>query len=203
MAMSIYRIIRRHRCLPVWLFTILYQKTYAHNAAERIIVLNLDATWALALNSRGTNVDEIIERVWENILARPTGPLNLRLVIQPIVAGILAIRSGLNDARNGRPAFLWAAITNAAYRPNLLRQGWKDIGKVFVFAVVLDAVYQLIVQRGVYVLELLIVATSLAIVPYVLIRGPVTRIGKWLTRQTGPSSRMEGTTFRGEQNDKR
>lgn len=147
-------------------------------------------------------MDEIIERVWENILARPNGPLHYRLLIQPIMASILAIRSGLNDAREGRPAFLWAAITNAAYRPALLRQGWKDIGKVFALAVVLDAVDQLIVQRGVYVLELLIVATSLAIVPYVLIRGPVSRIGKWLTRQTGPSSRMEGTTLRGEQDDK-
>jgi hypothetical protein len=108
--------------------------------------------------------------------------MSIRLVVQPIVAGLLAIRSGLKDAREGRPAFLWAAVTNPDYRPELLRQGWKDVGKVFVLAIVLDAIYQLIVHRGVYVGELLIVATTLAIVPYCLIRGPVTRIGRGLAR---------------------
>ena len=32
-------------------------------------------------------------------------------------------------------------------------------------------------------LELLIVATSLAVVPYILLRGPVSRIAKWLMRE--------------------
>ena len=127
-------------------------------------------------------MDDIVSRVWENLAARPTGPMSIRLVVQPIVAGLLAIRSGLKDAREGRSAFLWAAVTNPDYRPELLRQGWKDVGKVFVLAIVLDAIYQLIVHRGVYVGELLIVATTLAIVPYCLIRGPVTRIGRGLAR---------------------
>jgi hypothetical protein len=64
----------------------------------------------------------------------------------------------------------------------LFRQGRNDVGKVFALAVLLDAIYQLIVQHGVYVLELLIVATSLAVVPYILLRGPVSRIAKWLMR---------------------
>lgn len=104
--------------------------------------------------------------------------MNFRLIIQPTVAIVLAIRAGLADARQGRPAFLWSAITNPAYRPELLRQCWKDVGKVFVLAVVLDLIYQLVTQRGVYLGELLIVAFLLAIVPYVLVRGPVTRIRK-------------------------
>jgi hypothetical protein len=52
------------------------------------------------------------------------------------------------------------------------------VGKVFILAVVLDSIYQLIVHRGVYVLELLITATVLAIIPYVLVRGPVNRIAR-------------------------
>ena len=47
---------------------------------------------------------------------------------------------------------------------------------MFILAMVLDSIYQLIVHRGVYVLELLLTATVLAIVPYVLIRGTVNRI---------------------------
>jgi hypothetical protein len=104
--------------------------------------------------------------------------MNFRLMIQPAVASFLAIRAGLRDARDGRPAFFWAALSNPAYRPELLHEGWKDVGKVFMLAIVLDSIYQLIVHRGVYVLELLITATVLAIVPYVLIRGPVNRIAR-------------------------
>ena len=123
-------------------------------------------------------MNEILERLWENLAGRTSGPMNFRLIIQPAVATLLAIRAGLRDARERRPAFFWAAISDPAYRPELLHQGWKDVGKVFVLAIVLDSIYQLIVHRGVYVLELLITATALAIVPYVLIRGPINRIAR-------------------------
>ena len=121
---------------------------------------------------------QILERVWENLIGRASGPMNFRLIMQPAVATFIAIRAGLNDAREGRPAFFWAALSDRAYRPELLQQGRKDVGKVFILAVALDSVYQLIVHRGVYVLELLIVATVLAVVPYVLIRGPVNRVAR-------------------------
>jgi hypothetical protein len=123
-------------------------------------------------------MDEILQRVWENLVGRVSGPMNFRLIIQPAVATFLAIRAGLRDAREGRPAFFWAALSDPKYRPELLHEGWKDVGKVFILASVLDSVYQLIVNRGVYLGELLITATVLAIVPYVLIRGPVNRIAR-------------------------
>jgi hypothetical protein len=129
---------------------------------------------------RGQGVDEILKRVWENLIGRSTGPMNFRLIIQPLVASFLAIRSGLKDAREGRPAFLWSVATDPSYRPAFLRHAWKDVGKVFLIAVVLDAIYQLLVQRGVYVLELLIVAIMLAVVPYLLIRAPVNRAARRL-----------------------
>ena len=120
-------------------------------------------------------MEDVLLRFWENLIGRSSGPMKLRLVSHLIVASVLATRAGLKDAREEHPAFLWAAITNRAYRPSLLRQSLRDVGKVFVPAVVLDAIYQLIVQRGVYFLKLLVVATVLAIVPD-LIRGPVSRI---------------------------
>lgn len=128
-------------------------------------------------------MEEILKRVWDNLIARASGPMNFRLIIQPAVACFLAVRAGLKDAREGRPTFLWTAVTNRGHRPELFRQGRNDVGKVFAIAVVLDSIYQLIVQRGVYVLELLIVAISLAVVPYVLLRGPVSRIARRFGRQ--------------------
>lgn len=123
-------------------------------------------------------MEEILKRVWENLIGRTSGPINFRLIIQPAVAVIIAIRSGLKDAREGRPAFFWAALSKKNRRSELLHGGWKDIGNVFIISIVLDSIYQLIVHHGVYVLELLITATTLAIVPYVLVRGPVNRIAR-------------------------
>jgi hypothetical protein len=137
---------------------------------------------------------EILQRVWDNLIGRATGPINLRLLIQPSVAIFFAVRSGLKDAREGRPAFLWGVLFKPGHRDELLNQGWKDVGMVFIIAMVLDAIYQLIVHRGVYVLEMLITATVLAIVPYLLVRGPVNRIarrlliGKHVTAKTGERS---------------
>ena len=125
---------------------------------------------------------EFFARVWEMLIGRADGPLTLRLIFQPTVAAILAIRAGLKDAREGRTPYLWTVFTKSAPRRDLLRDGWRDIGKVFIIAVVLDVVYALIVHRWIYPVQALLVGTALAIVPYVLIRGSVTRILRGLPR---------------------
>lgn len=121
-------------------------------------------------------VQEFFARIWEMFISRSDGPLGLRLIFQPAVAAIFAIRAGLNDARHERAPYLWSVFTTPLDCRDLLRDGWKDIGMVFVIAVVLDAVFALLVHRWIFPGEALLVGTALAIVPYVLIRGPVTRI---------------------------
>ena len=63
-------------------------------------------------------------------------------------------------------------------RRDLLREGWADVGKVFIAATVLDLIYELFVYRWVYPGQALIMAAVLAFIPYLLIRGPVTRIAR-------------------------
>ena len=126
---------------------------------------------------------DIFTRLWTNLIGRITGPMNFRLLLQPLVAAGFAIWSGIKDARAGRPAFLWTVVTDPDQRPALLRSAWKDVGKVFILAMILDAVYQLIQLRAVHLLELLIVAPTLAFVPYILLRGPVTRLVAALIRR--------------------
>jgi hypothetical protein len=111
---------------------------------------------------------------------RITGPMTFRLILQPMMATLLAVRGGLKDAREGRPPYFWSLLTEPGLRAVLLREGWQAIAKVFVVAIIMDVIYQLIVQRWVYPLEVLIVAIVLAIVPYILIRGPVNRIARRL-----------------------
>jgi hypothetical protein len=120
----------------------------------------------------------------EHLLGRASGPLHLRLVIMPTVVTILAIRAGLKDARESKPAFLWAILTNKTERRRTIRSGLKDIGKIFVVALVLDTTYQLVVLQAFYVVQVLIVAVVCAIVPYVMIRGPITRLTRGSIQET-------------------
>jgi hypothetical protein len=58
----------------------------------------------------------------------------------------------------------------------MLRNLWAIAGKVFLVAVVLDVIYQIVVFRWVYPVETLIVATVLALVPCMVVRGVGNRI---------------------------
>ena len=60
------------------------------------------------------------------------------------MAIFFAIRDGRKDAREGRPAYGWALLTNSEHRRYLLKDGWKGFRNVFVIAAVLDVVYQFI-----------------------------------------------------------
>jgi hypothetical protein len=128
---------------------------------------------------------DLFTRMWEQLLARVSGPLSFRMILQPTVAAILAIRAGLKDAREGQPAYLWAVLFDPSRRHHLIRGGWRDASRVFIFACVIDAIYQLIILRWFHPLQMLIVAGVLALVPYVLIRGPINRLARqfhWATR---------------------
>lgn len=127
-------------------------------------------------------IHEFVSRSWDMLIGRVSGPFTLRFIVQPSVAVAFAIRAGLRDARKDRPPYLWALFMNPAGRRDLLREGWRDIRSVFIVAIILDAIYALIVHRWVYPGQTLLVAVVLAIVPYVLIRGPVARLIYWLRR---------------------
>lgn len=123
-------------------------------------------------------MEDIIARIFDNMADRVTGPMKFRLILQPLMAAIFAVRSGLRDAKEGKPAYFWGLFTEPDKRREMLRDGWKSVGRVFILAVIMDIVFQLIVFRWVYPVEALIVAMVLAIVPYILIRGPVNRIAR-------------------------
>jgi hypothetical protein len=116
---------------------------------------------------------DILNRGVEQLLGRASGPFHFRLLITPTMATILAIQAGLKDARAGHPSFLWA---NRAEQRDLVRSGWNDIGKVFILAIVLDSIYQLLFLHAFYVIQALIVALLLAIVPFALFRNVVSRL---------------------------
>src|SRR5512136_619418 len=126
---------------------------------------------------------EMLARRGEHLVGRLGGPLNFRLVVMPLVVTLLAIRAHLRDVREGRPTVLGAFFRDPSKRRRLLRSGLKDIGKVFIVACVLDTTYQILVLRSFYPGEVLVVAVVCAIVPYALVRGPVTRLARRFYRR--------------------
>jgi hypothetical protein len=130
-------------------------------------------------------IEQMVWRGVEQLLGRAGGPLHLRLVMMPTVVTLLAIRAGLGDAREGRRAFLWSVLAHPGARRQALRSAVRDIHRVFIMAVILDTIYQLAVLRAFYPVQLLILAIGCAVVPYVLVRGPVARLMRLLNRRLG------------------
>ena len=118
-----------------------------------------------------------------NVTDRVGGPMTFRIILQPTMAALLAFLAGLKDAQHGRPPYLWTILTDPGQRGDLLREGWRSVARVFVLAIVMDVIYQLIVLKWIYPFELILVAILLAVVPYLLIRGPVNRVVSRLRRK--------------------
>ena len=95
---------------------------------------------------------------------------------QAFMAVIFAIRYGRRDVPVGRVPF--RIIILPGQRREVLLSSWKSVGKGFVLALVLEAIYQFKVYRWFYPTQALVVALFLAVLPYLLVRGP----GNYLTR---------------------
>jgi hypothetical protein len=135
-------------------------------------------------------VEDLLVRVVENLIGRVSGPMKFRLILQPLMAAVFAVRDGLKDAREDRPPYFRAIFTHPDQRWDMLRDGWKSVGKVFVIAVIIDLVEQFIVFRWFYPGEALLVALILAFIPYLLIRGSVNRIARGKRRSASDDTRL-------------
>jgi len=129
-------------------------------------------------------MEEFITRVLTGLSDRVGGPMTFRIILQPLMAGLLALRAGIKDARERRPPYFWTILTDSTQRMALVREGWRSVARVFVLAIVMDIIYQLIVRRWIYPGETLIVAVVLAVFPYLLLRGPINRLIRRLRRQS-------------------
>lgn len=139
---------------------------------------------------------DIFSDTWREIAARPSGPLAFRFYLQPLMAAILAVKDGLRDARTHRPPYLATLFTSRGQRKALVRDAWASIGRVFLLAMVVDLAYQLGVIHYVRPLQGLFVSVLLALVPYVLLRGPVDRFARRL-RGTHPQGKTDAARSSG------
>jgi len=123
-------------------------------------------------------MEEWITRFSSDLVGRLTGPMTFRLVLQPTMAMFYAIRDGLKDARAGHPPYLWTIFTDPHERKRLMKEGWQAVLRVILLGVGMDAIYQVMEFRHIYLGELAIVVACLAFLPYLLVRGPINRLAR-------------------------
>jgi hypothetical protein len=111
--------------------------------------------------------------------------MRFRLVLQPAMSAFFAIRGDLADAKKDNPPYFWALLWDPAQRSYMLKDGWKHIGRIFILGLAIDVVYQIIELRFVYVGAAIIVAVVLAILPYLILRGLVTRVARKKSSEAG------------------
>jgi hypothetical protein len=121
-------------------------------------------------------MDDFWHLIADQISDRVSGPMKFRIVLQPLMATFLAVRSGLRDAKKNARPYFYDLILSPGRRVELIKEGWKSIARLFFLAMVLDIVYQIFVQHSFHLRAALLVAIVLAILPYLLLRGIVTRI---------------------------
>jgi hypothetical protein len=121
---------------------------------------------------------EVVSRIWQNLVDRPGGPMVFRFVLQPIMAAIAAVRDGIGDARTQRPPFLWTVLTVPTDRFARLDEAWIATARIVLLGLVMDSIYQVIEFDTFHPAEAVIIAILLAFVPYLVLRGLVTRIAR-------------------------
>lgn len=121
-------------------------------------------------------MEDWINNFLNNVGIRHEGPMSFRLYLQPVMSLIYAILAGVRDAKAGREPFLKGLILGHTSRKDSLKELWKDVGKVFILAAIMEIIFEIIEFKTVHPLEVIRVSFFLAIVPYLIFRGIVERI---------------------------
>ena len=51
--------------------------------------------------------------------------------------------------------------------------------KIMLLSIVMDTVFQILVHQGIYPFETVIITLFLALLPYMILRGPFRRVAGW------------------------
>ena len=143
----------------------------------RLVIILMVAFVVVGIVMNGLSVP-VFERIWDNLLGRTTGPMTFRFILQPIMATLAALRDGVSDARTGRSPYFWTILSDESRRSGRLYEGLISTARVLLLGLVMDAIYQYIVFDTFHPAESVIIAVLLAFVPYLVIRGLVTRVAR-------------------------
>jgi len=131
------------------------------------------------------SVINILTRFWTDMIERADGPMTFRFFLQPTMALITALIDGIKDAKAGRTPYAWLLThSHAGDRIVVWREGITATARILLLGVGMDVIYQFRMFGGFkYPVEAFVIAVVLGFLPYLILRGPITRIAsRWLRR---------------------
>jgi hypothetical protein len=117
-------------------------------------------------------------RLWQDLIVRPSGQFGFRFILQPIIAGTIGIRAGLRDAKEGRAPYFTRLRGEKSQRWDTFMEGLTEVANVAFLSVILDTLYQILVQGTFYPFETILVTLLLAFLPYGIARGLTQRLAR-------------------------
>jgi hypothetical protein len=128
---------------------------------------------------------ETHQRVWRDVFDRTGGPMSFRFILQPVMATVAALADGIRDAKLGRTPYLWAILFNSNERVSRLSEGLNATARILLLGVGMDAIYQY--SAGTFFPgEAVTIAVALAFIPYLILRGPISRVARWWMQRDRP-----------------
>lgn len=117
------------------------------NRAENLWKPKTCWSWQVARSGRVRGIGDW-QRIVQDLFARSDGA-SFPVYRSAVDGTIFAVIGGVRDARAGKPAYFWAWLSTPEHWKELVKEGWKAVGKIFILAIILDVIYQLKVRSTV------------------------------------------------------
>jgi len=158
-----------------------------HVAVRAMVVIAIAAAipFAIADFVETGHLYLLTPKFLEDVTHRFHAPGRFRFVLQPTLAILVGVRGGLADARAGRPPFLFGLLRNPDRRGESLRSALAAIGTLLAMGILLDMIYQVVIERSVHPGAALLVGPILICLPYALARALTARTVRWFGTRRG------------------
>lgn len=111
----------------------------------------------------------------EDIPRRLAGPGRFRFILQPLLAAILGVRAGREDARAGRPAYMTGVLLHPLRQKDQVASAFRSIANLLLMGILMDSLFQWVILGTSYPGAALVVGPVLIALPYSLARDIANR----------------------------
>ena len=118
------------------------------------------------------------------------GKVQIRLILQPLIAIILGFRFGVRDAKAGKRPFFHALARGDGHRGELLTHAARDVIMPLIVAVIIDSILQQLINHRIRPFAAVIVGGILVLLPFLIVRALANRV--WTHGHSGRSRPVGG-----------
>jgi hypothetical protein len=144
-------------------------------AALTVLVLAFSIPGSLRAAFERGNVYVFSHEFFEHIPLRLAGPGRFRFFFQPLFATILGVRSGIADAKAGRPPYVYGILFDSRSRGELAASAFREVVNLLLMGILLDSLFQWVLIGVSYPGAALLVGPVLIVTPYAIARAVANR----------------------------